>query len=238
MSRARELCRKMGEAPQLFATIYGLWIYYTVAGKLDTARELAEQAVRMAQAAQDPVMLMGAHYALGCTLQLLGQITAAQEHMDNSLLFHDPKLGRTYIPLFGTDPGTDCISQSSRVLWLLGYPDRSLEMVGRARDMAQETGNPHSMAVALMFTAGVHYWRREVQETLDWGKSCVEYCTNHSQVQERLWVTPVLGWAMAEQGQVEEGITMIQECLAVLKAQGAEIVLPHILATLAEIQNK
>jgi predicted ATPase len=238
MSRARELCRKMGEAPQLFATIYGMWIYYTVVAKLDTALELAEQAVRMAQAAQDPAMLMGAHYAIGCTLQFLGQITTAHSHMKTSRLFHDPKQGRKYIPLFGTDPLVDCICQSSRVLWLLGYPDQALEGTSEARAIAEGTGSPHSMAVALMFTAGVHHWRREVQEALDWGNTCIEYCTSHAQVQEQLWVTYVLAWAMAEQGRVEEGITMIQECLAVLKTRRAEIALPHLLATLAELQKK
>jgi tetratricopeptide (TPR) repeat protein len=238
MSKARELCMKMGEAPQLFSTLYGLWIYYMVAAKLDTAREMAEQAVRLAETAQNAVMLMGGHYALGCTLQLMGEITSAYEHFKTCRRFHDHKQVRTYIPLFGTDPGVDCISQTARALWLLGYPDQAVKTVNEALAIAQEIQNPHCMAFALMFTAGVHHWRREPDETLKWATECVEYCTKHEQVQERLWVTATMGWAMAERGEPEKGMAVIQKCLAMIRSRGAEIIIPHLLAMIAEAQKK
>jgi predicted ATPase len=42
-ARARELCRQVGETPQLFPVLFGLWRFYLVRAEYQTARELAEQ---------------------------------------------------------------------------------------------------------------------------------------------------------------------------------------------------
>jgi len=41
-SRARELCRQVGETPQLFPVLVGLRLFYALRGELQTARELAD----------------------------------------------------------------------------------------------------------------------------------------------------------------------------------------------------
>ena len=56
--RARELCRQVGETPQLFPVLRGLSTFYIVRAELQTAHELAEELLRLAQRAQDPAMLV------------------------------------------------------------------------------------------------------------------------------------------------------------------------------------
>ena len=46
------------------------------------------------------------------------------------------------------------------------------------------------------------------------------------------------GWALAEQGQGEEGIAQIRQGLAAYRATGAELDRPHFLALLAEAYGK
>jgi class 3 adenylate cyclase/energy-coupling factor transporter ATP-binding protein EcfA2 len=41
-ARGRELCRQVGETPELFTVLYGLRTFYHIRGELRTARELAE----------------------------------------------------------------------------------------------------------------------------------------------------------------------------------------------------
>ena len=50
--------------------------------------------------------------------------------------------------------------------------------------------------------------------------------------------TILRGWALAEQGQGEEGIAQIRQGLAALRATGAEVVRPYFLALLAEAYGK
>ena len=46
-TRARELCRQVGETPQLFPVLWGLWAFYHVRAEYKTARELAEQLLQL-----------------------------------------------------------------------------------------------------------------------------------------------------------------------------------------------
>src|SRR5712692_5133811 len=52
-ARARALCRQLGEAPQLFQVLQGLWMFYMVRAEHATAREFGEQLLRLAQSVQD-----------------------------------------------------------------------------------------------------------------------------------------------------------------------------------------
>ena len=46
--------QQVGETPQLFPTLRGLWRFYQSRGALPTARELGEQLLRLAQRAAAP----------------------------------------------------------------------------------------------------------------------------------------------------------------------------------------
>ena len=60
-------------------------------GELQTARELAEQLLRLAQSVQDQYLLSLAHAALGCTLYCLGELTSARTHLEQAIALYDPQ---------------------------------------------------------------------------------------------------------------------------------------------------
>jgi hypothetical protein len=62
----------MGETPQLFWVLRGLYLYYFNRAEHRTAYELGEQLVRLAQSVQDPALLVEAHGQLGADLYWLG----------------------------------------------------------------------------------------------------------------------------------------------------------------------
>src|SRR5262245_1927397 len=69
--RARELCQQVGEPSQLLPVLRGLVFLYVNRGEFQTARELGEQMLSLAQRVQDPVGLADAHIMLGNTLCFL-----------------------------------------------------------------------------------------------------------------------------------------------------------------------
>ena len=75
-ARARELCRQIGDIPQLFPVLWGLWYFYLVRAELQTARELLPQLLSLAQGAQDSALLLAAHRSLGQNLTFLGEFAA------------------------------------------------------------------------------------------------------------------------------------------------------------------
>src|SRR5262249_52069730 len=124
-TRARELCRQIGETPDVFPVLRGLWIFHEARAELQVARELAEQRVVLAQRFQDRVHLIEAYRALGNTLFWLGEFATARGHLEQGITLYDVQQHRPLAFLYGTDPAVICLSYAAWALWLLGYPDQA-----------------------------------------------------------------------------------------------------------------
>jgi class 3 adenylate cyclase/tetratricopeptide (TPR) repeat protein len=70
-ARARALCQHVGETPQLFSVLRGLWQFYNGRGAYQTARELGEQCLQLAQQGHDTARRLEAHHTLWTTRLLL-----------------------------------------------------------------------------------------------------------------------------------------------------------------------
>ena len=75
-ARARELCRQIGESPQLLPALAGLFRFYFVRADFQTARALGEQVLRLAERTRDPVVFLVAHSLLGALFLSLGEFVA------------------------------------------------------------------------------------------------------------------------------------------------------------------
>src|SRR5262249_43283383 len=125
-SRARELCERLGDPPEFFPVLWGLWLMHLLRGELRRAYELAEQLLPRAQSARDPALLMYAHLALGNTLLFMGQLLSARERIELAISLYDPERHRPLDFRYGgTDSGVVGLSLASWTLWLLGYADQA-----------------------------------------------------------------------------------------------------------------
>jgi predicted ATPase len=231
-ARARELCQQLGETPQTFVVLRGLWGFYTVRGALQTARELGEQLLRLAQTVQDPALLLEAHYGLGATFFYLGEFTLAREHSEQGMVYYDPQKRRSHSAL--QDPGVACLSYTAWALWYLGYPEQALNRSSEALTLARELAHPISGAWAMDFAAMLHQHRREGQAAQERAEAAITICTEQDFAFWLVVGTILQGWALAEQGQVAEGAVQMQQGIAAWRATGSELARPYFLALLAE----
>ena len=81
-TRARELCQQVGETPQLFPVLWGLWVFYLMRGELQTARELGEQLLSLAQSVKTRSP-RGGPLCAGEDLVLSGRVVPLPEHIWN-----------------------------------------------------------------------------------------------------------------------------------------------------------
>jgi DNA-binding winged helix-turn-helix (wHTH) protein/predicted ATPase len=237
-ARARELCRQVGEAPLLFRTLAGLTGVYMVRGALPMAHELAEQLFSLAQKIRDPISLVVAHHHLGQTLAYLGDLVSASAHLEQGISLYDPQKDAALASRGGNNPGVNCLSIAAYVLWLCGYPDQSLKRRNEALALARELSHPFSLAYALGWTAWVHRFRRERQAAQTQAEEVITLATEQG---FPLWIADLgvlKGWGLAEQGQREEGLALMRESIAAVRATGAEIGCPHYLMLLAEAYGK
>ena len=108
-ARARELCQQLGDTPQLFPVLRGLWSIYNVRAELQTARELGEQLLTPGPAHPRPDAFLVAHHALGTTLFYLGELAAARAHLEQGMALYDPQQHRAHgRSAMGRTPGCVC----------------------------------------------------------------------------------------------------------------------------------
>jgi predicted ATPase len=237
-ARARELCQRIGETPQLFPVLLGLRSFYTVRGEYHIARELGEQLLRLAQRVQDAALLLEAHHALGGSLFWLGEHDLAQTHIEQVLTLYDPQQHRAHAFRYGQDPGVVCLSYMSLILWLRGYPDQALQRSGEALTLAKEVAHPFSLALALSFAAGLHQCRGEGQRTREGAEALIALSREQGFPFYVAVGTVSRGWAVAERGQGEKAIPQMHQALAALQAMGVKLSQPYYLSLLAEIYGK
>ncbi len=197
-------------APQLFPVLYRLWTFYFLRGELQTGRELTEQLMRVAQSVRDPSLLARAHVALGWTLYNLGELTSAWLHAEQALVLYDPQLHpRSDTPAL--DPRVDCLCYATWAPWILGYPDQALKRNHEALALAKELSHPFSLAYALGSAAMLHCFRREGQLAQERAEAVITLATEQGLPFWQAWGTMVQGWALAEQGQVQEGVAKMRQ---------------------------
>jgi predicted ATPase len=215
----------VGETPQLFPVLAGLWRFYLVRGELQTARELGEQLLALNQHAHD---------TLGTVLFFVGELTAALTHLEQGFALYDPQRHRSHAFRATQNPAAACLAYAALVLWLLGYPDRALQRMHQAVTMAQEPAHPLSLAHALDYAATLHQFRREGQAAQACAEAAIALSAEQGFAVYLAHGTVLRGWALAEQGQAGEGIAQISSGLEAWRTTGAEVQRPYWLALLSE----
>jgi len=232
--RAQHLCQALDEPHQLFPVLWGLWGYAIVHGELRTAHALGEQLLTLAQHTQDPVMLVAAHRALGTILFNLGEPALAYTHFTQGMALYDPQQHRTAAFLYGQDTGVSCRTYTAWTLWYLGYPDQGRRQINNALTLAQHLAYPFSLSLAMGHAAIFHQFRREWRRAQDRAEASLSLAQEQGFPLYMALSAILRGWALAHQGQAQEGVEQITQSLMTYRAMGAEILRPYWLALLAE----
>lgn len=234
-NRARELCQQMDETPQLFPVLHGLWTFQIVRGDLKTANWLADQLLTLAQHLDDRDFLVEAHLTFGLTTFFEGAFDRAQPYWDQVWSQYDPQQHHAHISGYlGLDPGVLSRIMSAWTLWYRGYPDQALTYAEEAMVQAVTLAHPYTLAYTHNYMARLHQCRRELSAAQAEAEASLAICTAHG---FNLYVAGgniLHGWAVAAQGQSEDGAAQIRQNLELWRSTGAALTVPYYLALLAE----
>jgi predicted ATPase len=231
--RAYALCQGMSDGLRLFSIQWGLWAFYVVRAELHRAGETAQTMMRAAEAKGDPNLLLEAHFCVGLTHYFLGQPVAAIVHLRKGIALDLPERDRAFTFQSGQDAGVCGLTYAGLTLWQLGHLDEALEMSRKAIDLARRIQHPFSLAYALNFAGWLCQMCRNVEEA----KAYSEEEIGLSKKQGFFWVSlgsVIYGWAVAKQGQVDAGLTSIDQGLGAYRGAGARLSQTYQLAIQAE----
>lgn len=149
-ARARELCVRVGDAPELVPTLFGLWRTYVVQmADSEKPEEVAAQLLRLAEEDGSAVSRVVAHYAVGFTAFVMGQFSVARDHLREGIeLYSSDDRDTAAVYRFGQDPGVACCCYLALVEWALGYPDKALAHACDGVALARRLEDPFSVAFA------------------------------------------------------------------------------------------
>ena len=169
--------------------------------------ELAEQF-------DGPTDRQEAHYSLGHTLYLLGDITAAYRHLQRDIALVVPEQPHSVIMgLMNRDVAAHCC-------WLLGYPAQARVHVREALEIAQQQSDPLNVVHALYYAAGMYRCLQDVPVVQALADRLITLATQWRLSYWLTWGILLRSWALSQQGQPEAAITGLQGCWTPSKAGG------------------
>ena len=233
-SAAKILCERLGDPSQLFTVLRGEGQYHMISGNLRAADELARQCMQLAENAADPAFILEAHHVFWSTRFFMGDYATAEFHANEGIAIYDPVEHHPLTYKYsGHDPGVCCRGFSALALWVRGYPDQAVNRSNEALTLANQEQHPLTVAIAYYFLSQLHMLRREADEGQRWAEKTIE-------ISEK-YVLPLLlaqgrfhlGWALAEQGHLVQGIELIRNGITATRATGALMGFPFFLSVLA-----
>ncbi|HSE36598.1 MAG TPA: AAA family ATPase, partial [Blastocatellia bacterium] len=237
-TRARELYEQLGETQDVSEVLWGLWTFNILRAELDTAREIAEEFLRLADRLPYPGLAMRGHLALEITSMHIGEFAPAIEHFEKALSLYDPERHLDDSFFYALNPGVAMRCFAAWSLWFLGEPDNALERMKEALALATELSEPHGLAHALFFSAVLHQLRREDRMAQEQAEAAIAVSTEHGLALYHSMATIIRGWSLIEQGRPEVAVEQIRHGIAACQATATELLNPHFLALLAEALGK
>jgi len=128
-ARARALCQQMNDQRQRIPVLVGLAGFYTIRTEFQVARELGEQALRLAHHQRAATSLELTHCILGGIMFFLGELATAQHHLEQGVALYDPMQHRDLVSLCVIDPGVGSFRRAIALHagdWLFVGPDNGL----------------------------------------------------------------------------------------------------------------
>jgi predicted ATPase len=119
--------------------------------------------------------------------------------------------------------------------WLLGYPAHALARLREALALAHALSHPFSLAWVQCFAAIVSQHRRDVPATYEHVEAAVMLSTEQGFPLYAAYGTSLRGWALAMQGQAEEGMAQVRQGIAAVRATRAALFVPYFCTMLAEV---
>ncbi len=216
-ARALELCERLGDNDGLYKALWGMWLTSSSrVGHLHSL-DLAKKLLRLAEQSRDSLQPQLAHYALGNSSIITGNLSAARSHLEASMALYQPDHHELLVSQYGESSYVSSGSLLSCVLWLQGFPVKAEDVSRRAVAMARQINHPNSLGYALCVAAMVQRWLNQIESSAHFAHEAMALSHQHGLPFWLGFGSSAYGWAMVMQGQ-PAGIAQMQQCVAAVNA--------------------
>ena len=216
-----------------FKALWGLWYYSMISGHLNEADAHADELLGLAQRLGADDLVLEGHHAKWGTSLWCGELAAADEHSQQGISRYDCTRHHALAFTFsGHDPGVCAHSSRAINLALSGFPEQAMKLGAEAVTLARSLSHPYSLALAMWHCAIVLQVGRQRQSCRDLAAELLELSQEHDFPMMRGAGMFFSGWATADGGELEQGIALMEQGLALFSAV-RRLNRPYMLAVLA-----
>ena len=218
--RASELSKKIGDLPEKFQILWGLWAFYIVRGDLNKARENAQAMLTAAEDKEKPLMQLEGNAALGLTQYFIGDVKKACGYMQAAIELDSVDRDRAFTYVCGQDGSVVNLVYYALTLWMLGKPEEAKIRSDEAIALARHIKHPFSIVYALNFSSWLYYMLRQPDDAERLANEVISLSIE----QGFFWITlgsVIAGWSKTCAGKHGEGLGMIKSGLANYRGAGA-----------------
>jgi len=223
--------------------LWAIWLFHKVRSDLGKSAQMVDRLLEMAQATNDSALLLQAHQAMCVTHLCLGNPAVTVKHMQEAAAIYDPELHAVNTERFGQDPGVATLAFGAVALLLMGRKEEALAASERALELARQSNQPSTLALAMHFSAMLHQFRGHAEATEQWAQASVELSTSEgfsfwlaggTILRGWAWVARCAGRGAGEAVMAQAGVAEIRRGLDAWLATGSRTYHTYYLGLLAD----
>jgi tetratricopeptide (TPR) repeat protein len=197
-ARARELSRSVGEGPDLYDALAGLYLYHSARADFKLASELAAQLLALGERRGDEFLSAWAHQFSGMSRFYEGRFGPALEHFEYAIALDEAGIE---VPAWSTHEHDLAVAPRSfgaMTLAILGRVDSARDLIDRAITHGRRSDHPLNLAFALGFSTLVYQVRGEPQRVLENADAAIEVSSEQGFPVYLGMGCMMRGWAQAQ----------------------------------------
>ena len=235
MLRAKELCEKIGESPQLFRAFVQLATYHCFArAEYRMALKLQEKIVRIADQTGDPLQRAISSFVTIWSFLNVGEFQKTVDMASEMNAMYDPDKHGFLAYLFGFDLGVINRGFGAWALWFLGYPDQAKSQYEKAIEHARQLDHAHTLAFALVGACELSWFLRDEEGV----KRYLDELTSISCEKGFIyWLAHAIfyqGERLVFEGKFKESVAEMRRGLDMMLATGTLTCFTRLLARMAD----
>lgn len=217
---AHEISRELTQGEAAFASLWGLWLYYSARGALTQAQDLTDQLLEIGTTSGNPQAFLQACHAAWSMAFFQGDLARTRRYVADGLARYDPARDHAQSLRYGGHDAAICgMGAEAKALWLAGYPDDAFARLDELLALAERLNHLPSLAHALESALWVSHYHRDTARVRELASAL--FALPHDETS--YWQTPPLilrGWSLVIQGRDPEGLKQMEGGLAAFRAAG------------------
>ena len=229
LARARALAEQLDRPEYLVPLIVGQWAFHFVRAEHRLALALGEQLEKIGEARNDAAAQLLGRLMHGATRFFLGEFVAARAVLERCMGLADP--AHRTIEGLSFDPYAVMLAYLALTLAYLGYIDQARSRMDEALSEARRLRHAHTLAHVLVFANWLDWLTGSPMVHIE---EFLALSTEHGFPFYLGWALAFRGRSLIALGQAQEGLALLTQGLAELRATGAVVSTPMLFTWLAE----